>query len=97
MNQNELYRRARRHVRSLMGFYRHLAIYIILSVFFMTVDYLFTFGEWRLYLALLGWGIGLAFHALNVFTLGPIFSRDWEERKIKEFMDKEQDKNETET
>ena len=42
---------------------------------------------------LMGWGIGFAFHALSVFVfypgIGTGFGADWEERKIKEIMEKE--------
>jgi hypothetical protein len=35
------------------------------------------------------WGIGLAAHWLGVFGKNIVFSKAWEERKIKEFMDKD--------
>ncbi|RZJ51219.1 MAG: 2TM domain-containing protein, partial [Chryseobacterium sp.] len=34
------------------------------------------------------WGIGLAAHALSVFLPTFVLGRDWEEKKIKELMDK---------
>ena len=37
------------------------------------------------------WGIGLLFHGLNVFKHNFHFFKDWEERKIKEFMEKEEE------
>ena len=36
---------------------------------------------------LLGWGIGVVFHGIKVFNYMPFIGKDWEERKIKEFMD----------
>ncbi len=35
------------------------------------------------------WGIGLLAHWASVFGSGLILGRKWEERKIKEFMDRE--------
>ena len=35
------------------------------------------------------WGIGLVGHWLGVFGKNIVFSKHWEERKIKEFMDKD--------
>ena len=35
------------------------------------------------------WGIGLVGHWLHVFGKNVFFSKNWEERKIKEFMDKD--------
>ena len=39
-----------------------------------------------------GWGLGLAFHAFGVFVEDGRFGRNWEERKIREFMDQEEKK-----
>ncbi|NNM18010.1 MAG: 2TM domain-containing protein, partial [Croceitalea sp.] len=47
---------------------------------------------WFLWAAF-GWGIGIFFHAINTFNLNPFFGRNWEKRKIQEFMEKDQDKN----
>jgi hypothetical protein len=35
------------------------------------------------------WGIGLMAHALSVFLPSMIIGKDWEERKIKQLMEKE--------
>ncbi|MCK5638887.1 MAG: 2TM domain-containing protein, partial [Flavobacteriaceae bacterium] len=35
------------------------------------------------------WGIGLMFHAYGVFGKNLLFSKDWEERKIKEIIEKD--------
>ena len=40
--------------------------------------YLGTFFGW--------WGIVLIFHAVGTFGIPNLFSKDWEERKIKEYM-----------
>jgi hypothetical protein len=39
-----------------------------------------------------GWGIGLTIHAFKVFVGDGNFGRQWEERKLKEFM-REEDEN----
>lgn len=43
------------------------------------------------FMAAFGWGIGLAFHAVKAYKINPMFDKDWEERKIREYMDEEQD------
>ena len=43
--------------------------------------------------SLLGWGIGLFIHAALVFKFLTFIGKDWEERKIKEFMEEEKSKN----
>ena len=37
---------------------------------------------------LAGWGIGIVIHGLTTFPFG-IFGKEWEERKIKEYMEKD--------
>ena len=44
---------------------------------------------WFLWAAF-GWGIGILFHAIGTFNLNPFFGKGWEERKIKEYMDKDE-------
>lgn len=39
-----------------------------------------------------GWGIGLVFHAMTAFGVIPFFGSDWEERKLKEFMEKDRER-----
>jgi len=45
---------------------------------------------WFLWAAF-GWGIGIISHAIGTFSLNPFFGKDWEKRKIKEYMEKEND------
>jgi hypothetical protein len=41
---------------------------------------------------MLGWGIGVLFHGMKAFNYSPFLGKDWEERKLKEFMDQEKNK-----
>lgn len=85
---DESYERAKKRVEELKGFYGHLMAYIIVNVILAIIDIIFTPGFlWFLFISLF-WGIGLIAHALTVFSRG-IFSKEWEERKIKEYMEKE--------
>ena len=44
---------------------------------------------------MLGWGIGVVFHGLKVFNYMPFLGKEWEEQKIKEFMDREEQSKKT--
>jgi hypothetical protein len=39
------------------------------------------------------WGVGLTIHAFSVFLLPLIIGHDWEDRKIKQFINEEQGNN----
>ena len=48
------------------------------------------FFEFSTYSTALFWGIGLLFHAISVFGKNFFLDDDWEEKKIKEYMNEEQ-------
>jgi len=39
---------------------------------------------------MLGLGIGVVFNGLRVFNYMPLLGKDWEERKMKEYMEQEE-------
>ena len=85
------YKKAKQHVDMLKGFYYHLLSYLgvilFLGILNFTIDQLK--NPWFLWVAL-SWGIGLLVHALVTFDwLSPYLGKNWEERKIKEILEKE--------
>lgn len=100
-NSNK-YKRAQKKVQDLKGFYKHLAIYLIVNLiiigssftrFYSSVTSVaeVNFERWltlNTFSVAFFWGIGLAFHAFKVFDFK--FFKSWEDRKIKEFLDKEE-------
>ncbi|WP_224489471.1 2TM domain-containing protein [Robertkochia flava] len=86
------YQTAKKRVNELKGFYWHLAIFTIFHAFlvlnyFLGLAWNEGFGIATVLLSFIGWGAGLAFHALKVFGFGGCFLKNWEERKIREFME----------
>lgn len=87
------YREAARRVKKIKGFYIHAMVYFFVNVFIigikaLNLDSKETFWEWDLLKLPLFWGIGLAAHGFSVLVPGMILGNDWEEKKIKELMDK---------
>lgn len=91
-NREQKYLRAKERVEKLRKFYGNLTSYVLVISLLALINY--WTNDWR-YMwflwAAFGWGIGLTFHAISVFNLNPFFGREWEERKIKEFMRKEEE------
>ncbi|SFU64950.1 2TM domain-containing protein [Pustulibacterium marinum] len=95
---NEAYARAKTRVQKIKGFYSHLAAYVIVNIFIITVicinrrglESLLEFNTWS---TAFFWGIGVAFHAFGVFGKHMLFNKDWEDRKMKEFLDEENKQN----
>lgn len=87
-NDNQEYEDARKRVKELKGFYSNLVTYVIVNIFLAAVNIITSPGHYWFIWVVIGWGIGLAFQAFSVFGKNILFGRQWEERKIKEYMDK---------
>ena len=86
------YIRAKERVEELKKFYGNLTAYVIVISGLAALNYWVDGWRYMWFLwAAFGWGIGLFFHAIRTFNLNPFFGKDWEERKIKEFMKEEDD------
>jgi uncharacterized integral membrane protein len=88
------YQQALKRVKRIKGFYSHLMVYIVINVMLLIVNYKNSdanenFWRWQMFSTALFWGIGLLGHALSVFMPTMLIGKDWEERKIKELMEKE--------
>ena len=88
------YKSARKRVKDIKGFYVHLLVYLVVNIFLLFANSDFTrFGNWRLdfsnFYTPLFWGIGLAAHWASVFGPGFFLGKKWEEKKIRELMEKD--------
>lgn len=84
------YKLARERVEKLKGFYIHLTLYVLFFPVFIYLNYISEAGfPWALF-PIVGWGIGLMGHAAETFNYNPFFGKDWEERKIRDLMGKDE-------
>ena len=90
MDEQERYARAKEHVEALQGFYIHLTAYIIVNVLLFAANILTDPEGLWFYWVTFFWGIGLVIHGFGVYVEGRIFGREWEERKIREYMEREE-------
>ncbi|MDM5463147.1 MULTISPECIES: 2TM domain-containing protein [Bacillus cereus group] len=88
MERDEIYLRAKKRVENLKAFYIHLTVYILVNLMLFFINVSSDSSKlWFLY-PLGGWGIGIVIHGLTTFPFG-IFGKEWEERKIKKYMEKD--------
>jgi hypothetical protein len=83
-NENLAYQRAKDKVEQLKGFYGNLISYCIVIPVLIIINLNTSNFQW-FWFPMLGWGMGLTFHALETFGYG----KSWEERKINELMNKD--------
>lgn len=82
------YERAKERIEKLKGFYIHFAIYLLMIPVFIFLNVKSGDFPWAIF-PIGGWGFGVASHAMETFEYNPILGKNWEERKLKELMDKD--------
>ncbi len=89
-NKENNYIRAKDKVRKIKKFYTSLLSYIVFIAFMAGLNYYTNewHSPWFLWVAF-GWGIGIIFHAFKAFEWMPYMNKNWEDRKIKEFMEQD--------
>jgi hypothetical protein len=100
-NKEEKYLRAKKRVKEVKGFYIHLYVYILINGF-ITLSKIISeiqdgstlqeaVWDFSFFDVWFFWGIGLAIHAINVFGIPFLFGKDWEDKKLKQFMNEDND------
>ena len=93
--QDEIkYQEALKRVKKIKGFYTHAIVYVFVNIMivFLNVKNLDpgeSYFQFKNFMTAFFWGIGLVAHGLSFFVPNWIMGHNWEERKIKEFMEKE--------
>lgn len=88
----ENYKKAKKQVTEIKGFYSHLLTYVIVMIILVYINLKYS-PEYLWFLwTMLGWGIGLFFHAMKVFKFVPFLGKDWEQKKMQQFMDEQKNK-----
>ncbi len=75
-------RKVWRQVRRERRFYQNLVFYAVIIGFLAFVNMMTSPGYLWFLWAAGGWGIGLAFHAMDVFGKRRLFGDDWERREV---------------
>lgn len=81
------YEAAKERVAKQKKFYRHLVSWIGTSIFLMVLFLVLRMPPWITMVVIAGWGVSIATEAVDVFGL-PGMDRDWEERKIREELER---------
>ena len=93
-NWDNKYLRAKERVAELRKFYGSVFSSILVIALVAGINYYVNEWSYPWFLwVVFGLGLSLTIKALKLFNLNPFMGRDWEERKIKEFM-KEEEKRE---
>ena len=87
-SENMSYVRAKERVEKLKGFYGNLISYCCVIPLLIFINLRTSDFQW-FWFPMLGWGFGLTMHAAETFGYG----KAWEEKKIREILNKDNDNN----
>lgn len=86
----EKYKRAQSRVRRIKSFYSSLITFIVVNIVLIVINLITNPYHLWFYWVTIIWGCILIVQAINTFTIRDRFlGEEWEERKIKEIMDRE--------
>ncbi|CAL2084616.1 Histidine kinase [Tenacibaculum sp. 190524A02b] len=87
--ENSKYVKAVEKVEKLKEFYQNLVSYCLVIPFLIYINLTFSSQFHWFWFPMIGWGIGLFFHFLEINNYSLFLGKNWEERKIKEIMEEE--------
>ncbi len=86
--EDKRYQKAKKKVEAIKGFYGNLIAYCIVIPILVYLNHNTTSFPWVVFPAV-GWGFGVVMHGMEAFGYNPLWGKDWEERKLREYMDNE--------
>ena len=95
--KKQRYESARKRLRNIQIFYIHLAGYLVLVAAILYNFYVIEEGPYKSTITalnlsvLVGWTVFIILHAWRVFREKKFFKKEWEERKIKEYLQDQED------
>ncbi len=92
-DEDEEYRRARRRVRRVMGFYRHLSTFVTVILVLLVINIITGPDDFWVQWVVLIWGIILAMHFLNVYVFDYVLGREAERRMIERELRRRRDQS----
>ena len=69
-------------VRKLKGFYIHLAQYVLIVALLTVINALTTPNRWWVQWVVMGWGVGVFFHWLQISERFGLFGSKWEKEQV---------------
>ena len=69
-------------VRKLKGFYIHLAQYVLVVALLAVINALTTPNHWWVQWVVMGWGVGVFFHGLQISERFSLFGSKWEKEQV---------------
>jgi len=80
---------AKKNVERIKKFYAHLTMYIMVNTFLIVLNMMTDSRFMWSLIVVFSWGIGLVSDWMKTYNYHFFLGKDWEDRKIREYMDKQ--------
>lgn len=93
--QDEIkYQEVVKRVKKIKGFYTHAAVYVVINIMIVILNIQDlepgeSYFKLEYFFTAFFWGLGLLTHGLSVFLPNILLGSNWEEKKIKQLMEKD--------
>lgn len=91
-NEYEVYKKAQEKVKEIKGFYIHAMFYVVVISILIFINLKYSPDHLWFFYSMFGWGMGLLGHASNTFNWITFLGKDWEKRKLEQFIAEEEEK-----
>ncbi|ARN76842.1 hypothetical protein BST97_01855 [Nonlabens spongiae] len=89
-NQEEIYKKAKERIHQLRAFYTHFTVFLVIAIPSLIIGWILSKAVFHSFLiGYAGWGLGVLIHAIVTFEIFNFWGKDWEDRKLKEIIQKE--------
>ena len=88
------YQKAKKKAKNIRAFYFQLTAYCIIIPILIYINLRYVPEFHWFWFSMIGWGTGVIMHGMEAFDLNPFLGKNWEERKLKQFLEEEKLKQE---
>ncbi|MES2486741.1 MAG: 2TM domain-containing protein [Bacteroidota bacterium] len=89
-NDSIAYKKAKDKIKEIKGFYYNIACYSVTIPILIYINLKYVPEFHWFWFSIVGWGTGVIIQGMFAFGWVPFLGKDWESRKLKEFMEKDQ-------
>lgn len=86
--EDKRYLQAKEKVEAIKSFFGNLGAYLLVIPFLAWLNWRTTDFPWVIFPAI-GWGFGLVMHGMEAYGYNPLWGKRWEQRKIRELMERD--------
>ncbi|MEC4114884.1 2TM domain-containing protein [Myroides pelagicus] len=92
-SDQELLIEAKKKIEEYKKFYAHLTSFILVSAFLIMINLMTYDGFMWSFIPLFAWGIAVGSHAMKVYNYNLFLGKDWEDKKVREYMNERKNDN----